>query len=593
MNSNLSSFKSVSGRRWRSRLSAAEDAQALAISQQTDLPDTLARVLAGRGVSAADALTYLDPTLRDLMPDPDTLIDMQPMVARLVRAVNAGQTVAIFGDYDVDGACSAALLAQYLDAAGCKTIVHVPDRLTEGYGPNVPAIHAFKEQGAQLIVTVDCGTTSFEPFEAARQIGIDVLVIDHHQAPEKLPAVTALVNPNRLDDLSKLGHLCAAGVVYLVIIALNRALRNAGFWNGKSAPDLLAALDLVALATVADVVPLIGLNRAFVVKGLQVLKARQRPGLRALMDVARMDGPPAPYHLGFLLGPRINAGGRIGDAAMGVRLLTTEDDAVARQLAQELDQLNRERQALEAAALAEAEGAALAQVGLAEVADTVLLVGEEGWHPGIMGLVAARLKERYTLPAFSIAWTGDTGTGSGRSIAGVDLGRAVRAAAEAGLIVKGGGHAMAAGVTLQRNQLDAFAAHLRSALTSAITAAKADASILIDAIVQPAALNLDLLKSVERAGPFGSGSPEPVFVIPDVQIVDVAPVGTGHFRLRARAGNGAQLKAMAFRAADTPLGDSLLAARSGTRIALAGTVSINHWNGREEVQFRIIDLALV
>ena len=593
MNANLSHFHPVSGKAWRSRLTAAQDSQALAISQQTDLPDVLARILAARGIDAAGAAAYLDPSLRDLMPDPDTLTDMVPLVARLVMAIEHHEKIAIFGDYDVDGACSAALLWQFLDAAGCECIVHIPDRLTEGYGPNSQAIQSFKQQNASLLVTVDCGTTSFEPFETARLLGMDVLVIDHHQAPEILPKVTALVNPNRLDDLSSLGHLCAAGVVYLVIIALNRALRTAGFWQNRAAPDLLAALDLVALATVADVVPLTGLNRAYVVKGLAVMKARSRIGLRALMDVARMHAPPAPYHLGFLLGPRINAGGRIGDATMGVRLLTTLDEGEALRLAQELDTLNRERQALEAAALLEAEATAMAQVGLGEVVDTVLLVGEEGWHPGVMGLVSARLKERYTLPSFAIAWSGGTGTGSGRSISGVDLGGAVRAAAEAGLLVKGGGHAMAAGITLLRDQLDGFAVFMRERLAPAISAAKADSNLLVDAVLQPAAVSLDLIKSLEKAGPFGSGSPEPVFVVPDLRILDVVPVGTAHFRIRARSANGTQIKAMAFRAAETPLGDALVRSKSGANIALAGTLSINHWNGREEVQFRVIDLAVM
>jgi len=593
LNANLSHFHPVSGKAWRSRLTAAQDSQALAISQQTDLPDVLARILAARGIDAAGAAAYLDPSLRDLMPDPDTLTDMVPLVARLVMAIEHHEKIAIFGDYDVDGACSAALLWQFLDAAGCECIVHIPDRLTEGYGPNSQAIQSFKQQNASLLVTVDCGTTSFEPFETARLLGMDVLVIDHHQAPEILPKVTALVNPNRLDDLSSLGHLCAAGVVYLVIIALNRALRTAGFWQNRAAPDLLAALDLVALATVADVVPLTGLNRAYVVKGLAVMKARSRIGLRALMDVARMHAPPAPYHLGFLLGPRINAGGRIGDATMGVRLLTTLDEGEALRLAQELDTLNRERQALEAAALLEAEATAMAQVGLGEVVDTVLLVGEEGWHPGVMGLVSARLKERYTLPSFAIAWSGGTGTGSGRSISGVDLGGAVRAGGEAGLLVKGGGHAMAAGITLLRDQLDGFAVFMRERLAPAISAAKADSNLLVDAVLQPAAVSLDLIKSLEKAGPFGSGSPEPVFVVPDLRILDVVPVGTAHFRIRARSANGTQIKAMAFRAAETPLGDALMRSKSGANIALAGTLSINHWNGREEVQFRVIDLAVM
>jgi len=582
---------SARGKTWRSRLSPQQDAQALAIAQQHDIPDIVARVLAARNVTALDAPGYLDPSLRQLMPDPDVLVDMQPMVARLVAAVERAETVAIFGDYDVDGACSAALLAQFLDSAGCKTIIHIPDRIFEGYGPNSAAIEALAGEGAQLLVCVDCGTTSFETFADAKGVGLDVLVIDHHQAPEKLPEVAALVNPNRLDDISGLGHLCAAGVVYMVLVALNRALRRSSSWQGRAAPDLLAALDLVALATIADVVPLIGLNRAFVVKGLAVLKNRERPGLRALMDAARLDGPPTAYHLGFLLGPRINAGGRIGDAVMGVRLLTTADEGLAQRWARELDQLNRERQAIETAALAEAEAQALLQVGLETSIEGVLVVAEEGWHPGIVGLVAARLKEKFALPTFAIAWNGASGTGSGRSITGVDLGRAVRHAVDSGLIVKGGGHAMAAGVTLTREQLPAFKAALSTALSAELAIARQDSNLPIDSLLGGAGLQVELIKRLESVGPFGSGSPEPLFVIPDLHILEVMEFGTGHMRLRARSDDGSALKAVAFRAAGTALGQALLDARHGQSVALAGSLSINHWGGREEVQFRVIDLA--
>eukprot|EP01037_Dinobryon_pediforme_P011093 gene11093-11174_t len=526
------------------------------------------------------------------MPDPNVLVDMGTLVERLARAVECGETIAVFGDYDVDGACSAALMAQYLEPLGCRVLVHIPDRIFEGYGPNIEAIRSLKGQGASLLICVDCGTTSFEPFAIAREIGFDVLVIDHHQAPEQLPDVVALVNPNRQDDISGLGHLCAAGVVYMVLVALTRALRIRGLWETHSAPDLLAALDLVALATVADVVPLRGLNRAFVVKGLAVMKLRNRPGLCALMDVARLDGPPNYYHLGFLLGPRINAGGRIGDAAMGVRLLTTPDDGLAQKLAIQLDQLNRERQVIETAALEAAEAQALLQVGLGRVSpDAVLLVAEDGWHPGVMGLVASRLKEKFTLPAFSIAWTGETGTGSGRSITGVDLGAAVRKAAEAGLVIKGGGHAMAAGVTLRRDQKEGFRLFMNDALAAQIEAAKADANLLVDSLLHPRAMTVDLVRAFERAGPFGSGSPEPVFVIPDLRVVDVAEVGTGHLRVRLRGQDGTVLKAMAFRAMGTELGAALRGGQSTGPIAVAGTLSLNHWGGREEVQFWITDLS--
>ncbi|MGA8445968.1 MAG: DHH family phosphoesterase, partial [Roseiarcus sp.] len=382
---------SALGRPWRSRLDPEGELRALAIAQIGGQDELIARVLAGRGVGPEAAQRHLDPTLRDLMPDPFCLRDMEAATERLKRAVECGERVAIFGDYDVDGACSAALLTEYLTACGCETIVHIPDRVTEGYGPNAEAIAEFAAKGAKLLVTVDCGAVSREPFELASRLGLDVIVFDHHQAPETLPQTLALVDPNREDDLSGLGHLCAAGVVYMALVALNRALREAGFWNSRQAPDLIAALDLVALATVADVVPLIGLNRAFVVKGLAVMRQRRRPGLAALFDVAGADGPPRPYHLGFLIGPRINAGGRIGDAALGVRLLTAADDLEARPIAVELDRLNRIRQQIEIAALAEAEAEALMSLGLEERGATVVVAGQT-WPPGVVGLLAARLK---------------------------------------------------------------------------------------------------------------------------------------------------------------------------------------------------------
>jgi len=411
--------KSALGRRWRERLDQEGQGRAQMLAQQQGHPDLLARVLAGRGVGVDEADRYLDPTVRAMMPDPDVLQDMAPAVARLVAAAEGSETVAVFGDYDVDGACSAALVADYLEACGAPCLVHIPDRVFEGYGPNVEAVRALRERGASLLVAVDCGTTSFEALEEARRLGLDALVLDHHQAPETLPPALALVNPNRQDDLSGLGHLCAAGVCFMVLVALNRALRERGFWRGgRAAPDLLGELDLVALATVADVVPLVGLNRAFVAKGLAVMKGRGRPGLRALLDIAGEAGPPRPFTLGFMIGPRINAGGRIGDAALGTKLLRTRDEAEAGRIAAELDRLNRERRASEQAATAEAYAQALASIGLTEKG-AVALVGSEAWRPGIVGLIAARLKERFGKPAFAIAFAGEIGTGSGRSIVGV------------------------------------------------------------------------------------------------------------------------------------------------------------------------------
>ncbi|MDB5507640.1 MAG: single-stranded-DNA-specific exonuclease RecJ [Hyphomicrobiales bacterium] len=582
---------SVQGRAWRDRLDIEGQGRAQAIAQLHGHSDLLSRVLAARGVDAETCAAYHDPTIRSLMPDPSVLVDMDATVERLVRAIKTSEKIAIFGDYDVDGACSSALLASYLESCGCPYVIHIPDRLFEGYGPNVDAIRALAADGAGLLVTVDCGTTSFEPIEEAKKLGLDTLVIDHHQAPERLPPALAIVNPNRLDDLSHLGHLCAAGVVYMVLVALHRALRQDGFWgDARPAPDLLADLDLVALATVADVVPLIGLNRAFVTKGLAVMRARGRPGLRQLLDVARADGPPRPYHLGFLIGPRINAGGRIGDAALGAKLLLMKDDIKAGEIAVELDRLNRERQAIEVGTLAEAEAEALLALGLEEQGACVVTAGE-GWHPGIVGLVAARLKEKFRRPAFAIAFNGEIGTGSARSIVGVDLGRVVRAAVDSGLLVKGGGHAMAAGLTIEKAKLGAFRAYLEERLTDIVTRARHADSLLVDAAVTAGGANAELCGMIERAGPFGSGNPEPVFVLPNHRIVRATEVGTGHVRVRAVAGDGAGIDAIAFRAGDTALGAALQKAVGGPA-HLAGTLSVDRWGGNERVQMRLIDMAI-
>ena len=581
--------RSALGRPWRARLDRAGEARALAIAQVSGQSDLMARVLAGRGVGLEEVERYLAPTLRESMPDPFTLRDMEPAVARLALAVQRGEKVAVFGDYDVDGATSAALLAQYLGDCGCETIVHIPDRVTEGYGPNVEAMRVFAARRARLVVTVDCGIVSHEPFAEAKRLGLDVIVFDHHQAPETLPEALALVDPNRQDDLSGLGYLCAAGVVYMGLVALNRALREAGFWNGREAPDLIAALDLAALGAVADVVPLIGLNRALVVKGLGVMRARQRPGLAALFDAAGADGPPRPYHLGFLIGPRINAGGRIGDAGLGVKLLMTRDPVEARALAGELDRLNRARRQIEIATLEVAEAEALAALGLEERGACVVVAGD-GWPPGVVGLVAARLKERFNRPAFALALSGGEATGSGRSIAGVDLGRVVRAGVEAGVLIKGGGHAMAAGVTLARERLGDFRAFLEERLAVAVAEANAGAALEIDGALTAGAATPALVHSIERAGPYGAGNPEPTFVLPRHRLVDVIPVGAEHLRLRVASGDNQTIEAIAFRAANNPLGEALRRLRGGPA-HLAGALAINRYGGREKAQLRVLDAA--
>ncbi len=582
--------KSVTGRVWRDRLDARANATALAIAQRYGHAELLCRVLASRGVGLDEVETYLDPTVRALMPDPSTLTDMDRAAARIADAVERGEQIAILGDYDVDGATSTALLTRVLHAAGASPFFHIPDRIFEGYGPNVEAIRNLSNKGAKLLVTLDCGTTSGEALLEAKKLGLDVVVADHHQAGEKLPEASALVNPNREDDLSGLGHLAAVGVTFMLCVALVRELRSRNFWNdARPAPDLLRLLDLVALGTVADVVPLQGLNRAFVQKGLIALRDRENIGLRALMDAARLNGPPMPFHLGFLLGPRINAGGRIGDATLGTRLLVTDDPAEAAKIAAELDRLNTERREVEKATLEVAEAEAMAALGVEEQGAIVMASGE-GWHPGVVGLVAARLKERFSRPAFAIAMLGNSGTGSGRSIPGVDLGRIVRRAVEEGLLVKGGGHAMAAGLTVAREKLGALRAYFEEHLKDAVENARAEDHLSIDGALTAGGANAALWNMMESAGPYGAGNPEPVFALPAHRVVFADPVGGAHVRLRLRAGDGSQIGAIAFRTLNRPLGNALLAAR-GQPLHVAGCLSRDTWQGKEKIEMRVLDAA--
>ncbi len=582
---------SATGRIWRDRLDGRAADRALAMVQRHGLPEMLARVLAARGVEIDKVEEHLDPTVKRLMPDPAVLRDMPAAAVRLADAASRNERVAIFGDYDVDGATSTAVLATFLRHAGLDPLIHIPDRIFEGYGPNVDAIRALAARGATLLVTVDCGTTSLEPLTEARKLGLDVIVIDHHQADETLPPAHAIVNPNRLDDLSQLGHLAAVGLVFLTVVAANRELRGRGFWNAaRPAPDLLGFLDMVALGTVADVVPLTGLNRAYVSKGLIALRRRDNVGLTALMDAARLSGPPEAWHLGFLLGPRINAGGRIGQADLGAHLLMQHDPVEAARIAAELDRLNKERQLIEQHTLAQAEAEALAALGVEEKGAVVVTAGE-GWHPGVVGLVAARLKERYGRPAFAIAIEpGGVGTGSGRSIQGVDLGRVVRKAVADGLLQKGGGHAMAAGVTLRRDGLAAFRAFLELELSEAVAVARRDQSLKIDGAMTAAGATVEAVATIGRAGPFGAGNPEPVIAFPNHVIAYAEEVGGAHVRVRLRAADGATLNAIAFRAVGQKLGAALMANR-GRAVHAAGALAIDRWQGEERVQFRLLDVA--
>jgi single-stranded-DNA-specific exonuclease len=583
--------RSACGRAWRDRLDERGTARALSMTQRHNVSELVARVLAGRNVGIDDVAAFLDPTIKQLMPDPDVLTDMPAAASRIADAVENAEQIAIFGDYDVDGATSAAVLAKFLRLAGREPLIHIPDRIFEGYGPNTDAIRALAERGAKLLVTVDCGTTSMEPLARAKELGLDTVVIDHHQADEALPPAVAVVNPNRLDDLSGLGHLAAVGLVFITVVAVNRELRRRGFWHVlRPEPDLLDLVDLVALGTVADVVPLKGLNRAFVAKGLLAMRTRGHVGLTALMDAARLTGPPECWHLGFLLGPRINAGGRIGRADLGVRLMLEDDPNEAATMAAELDQLNRERQVIEQQTVAEAEAEAMAALGLEEKGAVVVTAGH-GWHPGVVGLVAARLKERFSRPAFAIALEpGGIGTGSGRSIPGVDLGAAVRHAVATGLLLKGGGHAMAAGVTLAPDKLAPFRAYLEETLSGPVEAARRDDALLIDGALSAAGATVALHADIARAGPFGAGHAEPVFAFPSHTVAYAEEVGQAHVRARLRAGDGAMISAIAFRAAGKPLGNALLDNR-GRNVHAAGTLSIDRYQGEERLQFRVMDVA--
>ena len=584
--------RSATGRVWRDRLDDRGNARSLAIAQRHGVPDLLARILAGRNVEVDSVDAYLDPTIKRLMPDPHVIVGMEAAANRIADAVVRGELVAIFGDYDVDGATASALLARFLRLSGAEPLIHIPDRIFEGYGPNAGAIRALSEKGATLLITVDCGTTSVEPLSEAKKLDLDVLVIDHHQCGDDLPLVTALVNPNRPDDLSGLGQLAAVGLVFVTLVAVNRELRQRGFWRDeRPEPDLLGALHHVALGTVADVAPLTGLNRALVAKGLIALRRRDHVGHTALMDVSRLSGPPEAWHLGFLLGPRINAGGRIGRADLGVRLLLEADPTEAARIAGELDRLNTERRLIEQAAEAQAEAEAIAALGL-EDKGAVIVTASEGWHPGIVGLVASRLKEKFSRPVFAVALEpGGIGTGSGRSISGVDLGKAVRQAVHDGVLIKGGGHAMAAGVTLRKERLAEFRAYMESALTDSVAKSRNVDDLFVDGAVTARALTVDFVRTLERAGPFGSGNPEPLIALPGHQLVFADEVGQAHLRLRFKSGDGAMINGVAFRSVGQKLGRALSENR-GQTLHVAGYLAIDRWQGAERVQFRVADVAV-
>jgi single-stranded-DNA-specific exonuclease len=570
--------QSLSGRRWVGP-SAEALRQAEAISQTTGLAEATARILAQRGVLPEEAESFLAPKLRDLMPDPRKLKDLEKAATRLVSAVKNKERIAIFADYDVDGGASAALLIDWLRQQGRSATLYVPDRIDEGYGPNPPAMKALAEKH-DLVVCVDCGTLSFEAIAAAK--AADVVIIDHHLAEIELPDAVAIVNPNRQDESGELSHLCAAAVVFLVLVDANRQVRTAG----RTPPDLMGMLDLVALATVADVAPLVGLNRALVTQGLKVMSSRQRPGLAALSDVAGLDTPPSAYHLGYVIGPRVNAGGRVGRADLGARCLSATDPDEARALADRLDELNRDRREIEA----QVRDAALAQAEERGLDGPLVWAAGNNWHPGVVGIVAARLKEATNRPAVVIGLENGEGKGSGRSVRGVDLGTAVQTLAAEGLLIKGGGHKMAAGLTVAADKIESAMERLGNLLARQGAGEDGPRDLRIDAPLMPGAATPELFEQLDAAGPFGAGAPGPRFVLADCAIGYARAVGEAHLKLRLEDGLGARLDAIAFGALDSPLGPALMA-HGGARFHLAGRLDINHWGGRQTVQLRLEDAA--
>lgn len=579
--------KSATGLAWVPRLDLRSERIAQQIAQTTDVPEIVARILAARGVDPDHVESFLDPTIRDLLPDPSTLTDMDAAASRIADAVLRGETVAIFGDYDVDGAASSALLKRYLSHFGIQSEIYIPDRIFEGYGPNPDAMRDLASR-ASLIVTVDCGANSAAAIEAANEAGADVVVLDHHQMGGDPPPALAVVNPNREDDLSGQGHLCAAGVVFLALVAVARELRLRR--PDLKQPDLRASLDLVALATVCDVVPLTGVNRAFVQKGLVAIRHMQNVGLAALVRAARIGEPVAPFHLGFLLGPRINAGGRIGDAALGSRLLVTEDPGEAQAIAEKLEMLNQERKAMEQVMLEQARAEADYELAAGE-GPAVLVTASDNWHPGLVGLIASRLKDHARRPAFAIHFNpSGVGSGSGRSISGFDIGRLVREAVAAGLLVKGGGHGMAAGITVQREKLGELRAFFEERAADLVGKLRQQETLAIDAAVTADGATQELFDQVERAGPYGPGHPSPIFALPHHRIAEAREVGAGHVRTVLRSMTGRTITAITFRSVGSPLGDYLLR-NVGRSVHAAGTLSANWWNGSRSIQLRLIDVA--
>ena len=587
----LAGKTSLSGRRWT--VKGTDERLAMAISQRLKVPEIVGGVLARRGIELEDAENFLDPKIKTHLPDPLHLLDMEKAATRISDAIINDELIAVFGDYDVDGATSSALLKMFIGAAGGRVIVYIPDRIKEGYGPNVDAMTKLKEQGAKVVITVDCGTTAFEPLKAATNMGLDVVVVDHHEAETTLPDVLAVVNPKRIDETSPHTHMAAVGVTFLLAVQVNRTLRERG-WYGtedRTEPDLTGLLDIVALGTVCDVVPLKGVNRALVAQGLKVMAGRNNIGLRALADASNIKETPSAYHLGFVLGPRINAGGRVGASDLGTKLLSSNNSSEAMEIASRLNELNAERQDIEAVVL---EEAILQVEGRMEDGDPgpFVVASGEGWHPGVIGIVASRLKEQFNRPSAVISFDGDMGTASARSVAGADLGAAVIAARQEGIIIKGGGHAMAAGFSVARENLTKLEQFIGARMRDAIGDNPPPPGLLFDGMIALSGANTWLVKSLDSVAPFGVGNAEPRFIIKDVRFVEARPVGAdqSHVRLVMADETGKRLTGIAFRAQSSDLGPGLLN-HGGKPFHVAGKLRINDWQGRESAQLIVEDAA--
>ncbi len=581
----------MTGRTWIER--PVEYRIVQAIAQNSNLPEIVARVVAGRGISIEDAPVFLNPTLKETLPDPSIFKDMDKACSRITDAIMKGEKVAIFGDYDVDGATSAAIFRKFFKALGQELTAYIPDRMKEGYGPNKKALLELKAAGHKLVITVDCGIVSFEPLSTAKDAGLDIIVLDHHQAEAKLPEAVAVVNPNRLDQEPGYGQLAAIGVSFITIVGINRELRNRGWYAAQSInePNIIEWLDLVALGTICDVVPLVGVNRALVSQGLKIMARRNNVGLKALSDIAGINEAPGTYHAGFLLGPRVNAGGRVGRSEAGMTLLSTEDEEQALEIASELNIYNAERQAIEAMVLEDAMNKVQNEIGVGGIVPPVIIAANVGWHPGVIGIVAGRIKEHFNRPALIIAIDENgEAKGSARSVIGVDVGAAVTAARQAEILSAGGGHAMAAGLSLKAENIDALGVFLNERLKSTVEKALKALSLKLDGVLSLSAISPSLVHQLDEIGPYGQGNAQPRFAFADCYISYVDIVGKDHVKVSLRGPDGSNVKAMAFRSADKPLGRLLLESR-GQTIKIAGTMRNNHWNGQTSAEIFIEDAA--